>query len=129
MLVASGTAAVINLQYASDLTNSINPKELLLTSSVEEAVQMPEENSVKVVSAGVDEKANGDDSNDGAIHASGNTPAAVNAHSQNYCTLCHIPYSRSSIHVSGGNIGKCCICKLVLQLKLKFVQVTNARSL
>lgn len=112
VLSATGTAAVINLQYASDLTNSINPKELLLTTSVEETVQLLEENPGKIiVTTGVEDKTNADDAHDGAMHSSTNTSATNGAHSQNFCTLCHIPYSKSSIHVIGGNIGKCCICK------------------
>lgn len=123
ILSATGTAAVINLQYASDLTNSINPKELLMTSSVEETVQMLEENSGKNFVTTVEEKA--DDVNDGLGHASVNAPSINGAHSQNFCTLCHIPYSRSSVHVNVGNIGKCCICKLASFLplnKLKFIE-------
>lgn len=110
VLSATGTAAVINLQYASDLTNSINPKELLLTTSVEET-QLEENPGKIIVSTGAEDKANADDAHDGAMHSSTNPSASNGAHSQNFCTLCHIPYSKSSIHVIGGNIGKCCICK------------------
>lgn len=108
VLSATGTAAVINLQYASDLTNGINPKELLLTASAEEAVQLLEENVGKIiVVAEPDDKANGDDIDNGGINTSGGSAT----HPQNFCSLCHIPYSRSSIHVGGASIGKCCICK------------------
>lgn len=107
VLSATGTAAVINLQYASDLTNGVNAKELLMTTSVEETVQHLEENTGKIIiSSEADEKANGDDGNDVL-----NTSGGSGAHQQNHCNLCHIPYSRSSIHVGGANIGKCCICK------------------
>lgn len=107
VLSATGTAAVINLQYASDLTNGVNPKELLLTASAEEAAQLLEENPTKIlVVAEPDERGNGDDTNDGGINTGGSS-----THPQNFCSLCHIPYSRSSIHVGGASIGKCCICK------------------
>lgn len=106
VLSATGTAAVINLQYASDIAAVINPKELLLTSSVEETLLL-EENAGKVlVSAELDEKSNGDDGHDGV-----NQTGVNGNHTQSSCSLCHIPYSRSSIHVGGANIGKCCICK------------------
>lgn len=105
VLSATGTAAVINLQYASDLATSINPKELLLTSSVEEALLL-EENLGKTA-VYTEEKANGDDVNDVGI----NTSLGSGNHSHGVCSLCHIPYSKSSIHVGGANIGKCCICK------------------
>lgn len=102
VLSAAGTAAVINLQYAAEVTTVVNSKELLLTASVEETVQMLEE---KILIAGeTDEKA--DDNN-----ASANTSGGSAAHSQSFCNLCHIPYSRSSVNIGGANIGKCCICK------------------
>lgn len=109
VLSASGTAAVINLQYAADLTASLNNKELLLTSSVEETVQLLEENTGKIlITSESDEKSNGDD----GLDMSGNV---AHANAPNPCNLCHIPYSRNSVHVDGSNanIGKCCICKLV----------------
>lgn len=113
VLSATGTAAVINLQYASDLTNahtSLNSKELLLTTSVEEPVQLLEENGGKVHSTiDIDEKTN-DDVIDVGLNTSANSGGSATL-SQNFCNLCHIPYSKSSIHVSGANIGKCCICK------------------
>lgn len=106
VLSATGTAAVINLQYASDLVNN---KDLLLTTSTDEAVQLLEENTSKIVlSSEVDDKTNVDDNHDiGGINTSGGS----GTNTQNSCGLCHIPYSRSSIHVGGANIGKCCICK------------------
>ena len=108
VLSATGTAAVINLQYASDLTSSINNKELLLTTSVEETVQLLEETNGKIViSTETEEKTNGDDVGDTALNSSGGS----GTYPQSACSLCHIPYSRSSIHVGGANIGKCCICK------------------
>lgn len=125
VLSATGTAAVINLHYASDLVShdesngnelkvtkaTANPKELLLTTSVEETIQAVEENAQKIViSTEIDEKLNGDDIND-VLNVSANTSGgSSNGMSQNYCNLCHIPYSRSSIH-NGANIGKCCLCK------------------
>lgn len=110
VLSATGTAAVINLQYASDLTNGMNPKELLLTASVEETVQLLEENVGKIViSTETDEKSNGDDVMDNGLNTSANTSGGSATQSQ--CNICHIPYSRSSIHVGGANIGKCCLCK------------------
>jgi hypothetical protein len=102
VLSAAGTAAVINLQYASDLVNN---KELLITSSVDETVQLLDEKIV--ITAEVDDKANGDDNHhDVGINTSGGS-----ATSQNSCSLCHIPYSRSSAQVGGASIGKCVICK------------------
>lgn len=98
---------MINLQYAADLTATINNKELLLTSSVEETVQLLEENTGKIlITSESDEKSNGDDGPEVPGHF-------VHANAPNPCNLCHIPYSRSSIHVDGSNanIGKCCICK------------------
>lgn len=75
-----------------------------MTSSVEETVQMLDDNTGKIlITSEPDEKSNGDD---GPEVVSGN-----GAHAHNACNLCHIPYSRSSIHVGGANIGKCCICK------------------
>jgi hypothetical protein len=112
VLSASGTAAVINLQYASEVTNGVNQKELLLTTSVEETVQMMEEGTGKVLVANeLDEKANGDDGQEIGINSSANTSGGSVIHSPNFCNLCHIPYSRSSIQVGGANIGKCCLCK------------------
>jgi hypothetical protein len=105
VLSATGTAAVINLQYASDLVNN---KELLLTSSVDED-RLEENTGKNVVSNETDDKANGDD---GHNHDVGiNTSGGSGTNSQNSCGLCHIPYSKSSIHVGGASIGKCCICK------------------
>ena len=117
VLSASGTAAVINLQYASDATQGNNPKELLLTTSVEEAVQLLEEGAGKLLISGeVEEKTNGNDGNDvqglnTSANTSANTSGGSGTHSQNYCNLCHIPYSRSSVHIGGASIGKCCVCK------------------
>lgn len=101
VLSASGTAAVINLQYASDA-----PKELLLSGSVEETELLEEIVGKILITTEPDEKTNGDDTNDGGINTSGGS----GAHHQS-CGLCHIPYSRSSTHVGGATIGKCCICK------------------
>lgn len=99
VLSATGTAAVINLQYAPDL---VNPKDLLLSSSVEEAVH--DEHVGKIVISGdVDEK-NGDD-NDGVVAGSGGST------SHSSCVLCHIPYSRSSVQMADVVIKKCCLCK------------------
>lgn len=131
VLSATGTACVINLHYSSDIvshedgelkvTKTTNPKELLLTTSVEETIQLVDENTQKIViSSEIDEKLNGDDVNDVLLNISANTSGSsgngngigLGAHStQNYCNLCHIPYSRSSIHIGGANIGKCCLCK------------------
>jgi hypothetical protein len=110
VLSASGTAAVINLQYASEL---VNPKELLITTSVEETVQLLEENAGKLLlTTENEEKANGDDANDNMNNTSANTSGgSLPSYSTNLCNLCHIPYSRSSINIGGANIGKCCLCK------------------
>lgn len=109
VLSAAGTAAVINLQYASEVTNGVNQKELLLTTSVEETVQMMEEGAGKVlVATEADDKTNGEDGHEGVVL---NTSGGSAAHSPNFCNLCHIPYSRSSIQVGGGHIAKCCLCK------------------
>jgi hypothetical protein len=113
VLSAAGTAAVINLQYASEVTNGINQKDLLLTTSVEETVQMMEENAGKVSAAAeADDKANGHEGHEVAFATSAaNTSGGSATHSPNFCNLCHIPYSRSSIQIGGANIGKCCLCK------------------
>lgn len=111
VLSATGTAAVINLQYASEAPNGINPKELLITTSVEEAALLLEENPGKILlAAEVEDKTNGDD-NDVGLNNSANTSGGSATYSHNFCSLCHIPYSRSSINVGGANIGKCCTCK------------------
>lgn len=140
VLSACGTAAVINLNYVSHedgelkITKTtgggapINPKELLLTTSVEETIQMLEDNVQKIIisaengngGAGIEttDKNNGEDVND-VLNVSGNTNASSNGsngishqHQQhNYCNLFHIPYSRSSAQIGGSNIGKCCLCK------------------
>lgn len=120
ILSATGTAAVINLHYSDVIGNEdefkilkSNPKEMLLTASVEENVQIPDDESeqkVTTVDNNGDEKTNGDDNND-MLNTSGNTSSGSTSHSQNYCSLCHIPYSRASVHVGGTNMGKCCICK------------------
>lgn len=94
VLSATGTAAVINLQYASDL---VNPKDLL-SSSVEETGQLHDDNII--ISGDTDER---DD--DGAIASGGSV------HTQNSCVLCHIPYSRSSVQMADVVIRKCCLCK------------------
>jgi hypothetical protein len=114
VLSASGTAAVINLQYASDLPQGINPKDLLLTTSVEETMQLLEENVAKLMTTsnevdGSEKVKVNDDANDGIMHSSSGA-----SHPQNNCSLCHIPYSRSSVQISGVNMGKCCLCKYVL---------------
>lgn len=125
VLSATGTAAVINLQYASDLPQGINPKELLLTTSVEETLQLIEENVGKIIMTSTDtrdgdgEKGGGggggkmttlnDDANEGIMHSS--SGGVGGTHSQNNCTLCHIPYSRSSVQITGVNMGRCCCCK------------------
>lgn len=122
VLSATGTAAVINLQYASDLPQGINPKELLLTTSVEETLQLIEENVGKLVMTSTDAQGDGekvgagksttkamnDDANEGIMHSSS---GGGGTHPQNNCSLCHIPYSRSSVQISGVNMGRCCICK------------------
>lgn len=126
VLSATGTAAVINLHY-SDISNheegeikiskTANPKELLITTSVDEAMLMVEENTQKIViSSDIDEKLNGEGINDvlnnGTVNPSGNSTAGAPILSKTQsCNLCHIPYSRTSIHIGGANILKCCICK------------------
>lgn len=130
VLSASGTAAVINLNYnshedgelkISKTGTSINPRELLLTTSVEETVQILEENAQKNAissengNTNVDnEKTNGEDANNDVFNTSGNTNNSsgsngISPHS--YCNLYHIPYSRSSKQIGGASIGKCCLCK------------------
>jgi hypothetical protein len=107
VLSAAGTAAVINLQYASEASNGVNQKDLL-TTSVEETVQMMEECVGKVpVATEADEKTNGDDGHEVVLNTSGGSAT----HSPTFCSLCHIPYSRNSIQIGGANIGKCCLCK------------------
>lgn len=132
VLSACGTAAVINLNYVSSHEDggvelkinktgaAINPKELILTTSVEETIQLLEDNVQKIVissenSAGIEaDKMNGDDLND-VLNVSGNTNASSSGSNgishQNYCNLYHIPYSRASIAIGGANIGKCSLCK------------------
>lgn len=111
VLSAAGTAAVINLQYAAEVTNGVNQKEILLTTSVEETVQMLEEGTGKILISGeTDEKTNGDENHE-TLNTSANTSGGSGTHSQNFCNLCHIPYSRSSVQIGGANIGKCCLCK------------------
>lgn len=128
VLSACGTAAVINLNYVSHedgelkITKTgaaINPKELILTTSVEETIQLLEDNVQKIVisaenNAGVEaDKTNGEDVND-VLNISGNANASggsIGITHQNYCTLYHIPYSRSSTQIGGANIGKCSLCK------------------
>lgn len=100
VLSAAGTAAVINLQYAAD---TVNQKDVLL---VEDAVFGAEE---KALVGDFDER-NGDDGHD-VLNASANTSGGSGTHSANYCNLCHIPYSRTSMQIGGANIGKCCLCK------------------
>lgn len=97
VLSATGTAALINLQYASDL---VNPKDLLLNTSGEDAAQVFEDAAAKIVIPGESDEKNGDD-NDTANVCSGSSS----------CVLCHIPYSRSSIQMAEVVIRKCCICK------------------
>jgi uncharacterized protein YlzI (FlbEa/FlbD family) len=130
VLSATGTAAVINLHYSNDTgnhqeegelkvnTNSklMNPKEFVLTTSVEETIQLMEETAQKIViSSEIDEKLNGDDINDilnVSTNTSGSGGAGVGSTSYNYhCSMCHIPYSRQSVHIGLANIGKCCLCK------------------
>lgn len=129
VLSASGTAAVINLNYVSHedgelkitkTGTSINPKELLLTTSVEETIQILEENVQKIVISAENgnntesEKTNGEDANNDVFNTSGNTNASSGSNGishPNYCSLYHIPYSRSSVQIGGANIGKCCLCK------------------
>lgn len=131
VLSAFGTAAVINLNYVSHedgelkITKtgaSINPKELLLTASMDETIQMLEDNVQKIVISAENggggtnehEKINtSEDSND-VLNASTNTNASNGSNGtshQNYCSLYHIPYSRSSKQIGGTNMGKCCLCK------------------
>ncbi|KAL7046610.1 hypothetical protein ACKWTF_002655 [Chironomus riparius] len=124
ILSATGTAAIINLHYSDSnnhedgeikISKTVNPKELLLATSVEETMQTVEENNQKIIiSSDIDEKLNGEDINDVlnnvSANASGNN--AINGkHAPQSCNICHIPYSRSSIQVGGANIGKCCVCK------------------
>lgn len=128
VLSASGTAAVINLNYVSHedgelkITKtgaSINPRELLLTTSVEETIQILEENVQKIVisaenGSGESDKINGADSSNDVFNTSGNTNASSGSNGishHNYCNLYHIPYSRSSVSIGGANIGKCSLCK------------------
>lgn len=125
ILSATGTAAIINLHY-SDSNNhedgdvktskTINSKDLLLTTSVEEPMQTVEENHQKIViSSDIDEKLNGENINDVLNNVSANTSGnngAINGnHAPQSCNICHIPYARSSIQIGGANIGKCCVCK------------------
>lgn len=108
ILSATGTAAIINLQYASDLVANANPKDILLTTSVNETLPPLEDNSSKVGNSNdVEEKTNGDDSHEPGANSGGSSAI----HAQSACSLCHIPYSRSSADVGGANIRKCCICK------------------
>ena len=109
VLSATGTAAVINLQYASDIAAVINPKELMLTSAAEETLLLEENVGKILVTTDADEKTNGDDGHEVGINTSGGS--GNHKHTQSFCSLCHIPYSRSSIHVGGASIGKCCICR------------------
>jgi len=126
ILSATGTAAIINLHYSDNnnhnedggdakTSKTVNPKELLLTTSLEETMQTVEENSQKIViSSDIDEKLNGEDINNVLNNVSANTSgnSAINGnHASQSCNICHIPYSRSSIQIGGANIGKCCICK------------------
>lgn len=127
VLSACGTAAVINLNYVSHedgelkITKtgaSINPKELLLTTSVEETLQILEENAQKIIIStenGVgNAETNGDDLNNDVFNTSGNTNNSSGSNGishQNFCNLYHIPYSRSSVQIGGTNIGKCSLCK------------------
>lgn len=127
VLSACGTAAVINLNYVSHedgelkitkTGTTINPKELLLTTSVEETIQMLEDNVQKIIISAEnsaanatnenDKTANGEDVNDVLNVSNGSNGIAYH---HNYCSLYHIPYSRSSVQIGGSNIGKCCICK------------------
>lgn len=124
VLSATGTAAVINLQYASDLPQGINAKDLLLTTSIEETLQLIEENVGKLIMTSTengDSEKNGkmttssmmpsDEGNEGIMHSSNGGCGGGGTHPQNNCTLCHIPYSRSSVQITGVNMGRCCICK------------------
>lgn len=107
VLSAAGTAAVINLQYAAEAANQ---KEILLTTSVEEAAQTAEESAGKVVVVETEDR-NGHDEGHDVLNTSANTSGGSGTHSANYCNLCHIPYSRTSMQIGGANIGKCCLCK------------------
>lgn len=132
VLSACGTAAVINLNYVSHedgelkITKTgatINPKELLLTASVDETIQMLEDNVQKIVisaengsgsGANEHEKANSSEESNDVLNASTNTNASSGssaASHSNYCSLYHIPYSRSSKQIGGTNMRKCCLCK------------------
>ena len=83
ILSATGTAVIIKLRY-SDSNNqedgdikifkTVNPKELLLTTSVEETMQTVEENGQMIItSSDIDEKLNGEDNNDVLNNVSANT--------------------------------------------------------
>lgn len=133
VLSACGTAAVINLNYVSHedgelkITKtgaSINPKEILLTASADETIQMLEDNVQKIVisaenvgggsGANENEKGNLSEESNDVLNASTNTNASNGSNGtshQNYCSLYHIPYSRSSKQIGGTNMGKCCLCK------------------
>jgi hypothetical protein len=129
VLSATGTAAVINLHYSNDVGNQeeselkanaklANPKDL--TTSVEETIQLVEDVATQkiVISSEIDEKLNGDDIND-ILNVSANTSgsggcgigASMSSSTYNNCNMCHIPYSRKSVHIGLANIGKCCLCK------------------
>lgn len=118
VLSASGTAAVINLNYSDSFdegevkATKINPKEML-TTSVEETFQTIEEGTQKIViSSDIDEKLNGEDINEVLNNVSANTSGSSNTQlPPSSCNLCHIPYARTSIHIGGANIGKCNACK------------------
>jgi hypothetical protein len=130
VLSASGTAAVINLNYVSHEDGelkisktgaSINPREVLLTTSVEETIQILEENAQKIVISAENgtgnvecDKTNGEDAINDVFNTSGNTNTSSGSNGishHNFCNLYHIPYARSSVQIGGANIGKCCICK------------------
>jgi hypothetical protein len=129
VLSACGTAAVINLNYVSHedgelkITKtgaSINPKELLLTASVDETIQMLEDNVQKIVISAENggsnehEKTSTNEESNDVLNASTNTNASNGSNGtshSNYCSLYHIPYSRSSKQIGGTNMRKCCLCK------------------
>lgn len=124
ILSSCGTAALINLNYVTHEDGELKitktgaplPKELLLTTSVEETIQIIEENAQKIVISSEfgnaeSEKTNGEEANNDVFNTSGNSSGSNGISHQNYCSLYHIPYSRSSVQIGGANIGKCCLCK------------------
>lgn len=101
VLSATGTAACINLQYTSDvITGEIDGK--IDGKKVPPASEEPTIEERNVKNTNETDAAIVDENIESGLHAS--------SPSHNFCNLCHVPYSKSSVQV-GVNMAKCFVCK------------------